>query len=203
MRKKNQKKSSSYWTYVVALGLIYLIVNENNKGGFMFDTLLDFLWSIKWIIIVAFLLNELSRVWMGYNRIQTFIQQIQEARSNVKVAIEQKLGIINQFQPIVNQYDDHEKNIQLTVSGDYRASAQQASNALAYIHGVAMAFPELKADSNYNMFLENISKNEQLLTERRETFNKVVKEYNTFITQLPLCFLAMALGYKTEEFFDN
>lgn len=201
---KKRTKSNNWRVYLGLILFCYItkLATQSSGGGSMFDSILDFLWSIKWILIVLFLFNELARVWHGYNHIQKLIQQTQEASSNINVVIERKLEIINQFKPIVSQYDDYEKNLQLTVSGDYRTSNEQASNALAYIHGVAMAFPELKADSNYNKFLDNISNNEQLLTERRETFNKVVNEYNTFISQLPICFLAMVLGFKKEEYFE-
>ena len=169
----------------------------------MIDWILDTLWSYKWILLVLFILNECSRVWITYNRIQTFTQKIEEARSNIAVILNQKLEIINQCSAIVSQYDGHEKGIQLKISNDYTKTAKDATNALSYIHGVAMAYPELKSDSNYNIFLENISNNEHSLTERREAYNTFVKDYNTYITQLPTCFLAKLFGYNKETYFNN
>lgn len=61
----------------------------------MIDWILDILWSYKWILLVLFILDECSRVWITYNRIQTFIQKIEEARSNISVILNQKLEIIN------------------------------------------------------------------------------------------------------------
>ena len=72
-----------------------------------------------------------------------------------------------------------------------------------HIHGVAMAYPELKSDINYNIFLENISHNEHSLTERREAYNTFVKDYNTYINQLPTYFLAKLFGYNKETYFNN
>ena len=69
----------------------------------MIDWILDTLWSYKWILLVLFILNECSRVWITYNRIQTFTQKIEEARSNIAVILNQKLEIINQFSAIVSQ----------------------------------------------------------------------------------------------------
>ena len=77
----------------------------------MIDWILNTLWSFKWILLVLFILNEFSRVWITYNRIQTFTQKIEEARSNIAVILNQKLEIINQFSAIVSQYDGHEKGI--------------------------------------------------------------------------------------------
>ena len=53
----------------------------------MIDWILDTLWSFKWILLVLFILNEFSRVWITYNRIQTFTQKIEEARSNIAVIL--------------------------------------------------------------------------------------------------------------------
>ena len=61
----------------------------------MIDWILDTLWSYKWILLVLFILNECSRVWITYNRIQTFTQKIEEARSNIAVILNQKLEIIS------------------------------------------------------------------------------------------------------------
>lgn len=169
----------------------------------MIDWILNFVWDIKWGILVLFLINELRRVWTAYNIIQVLIQNIEESRSNISVILSQKMEIINQFATIVRQYDVHERDIQLEVTNDYSQSAKEAANAISYIRGVAMAFPALKADSNYNIFLKNISKNEQDLTKRREVYNSYVKEYNSYITQLPICILAKCMGYETHKYFDS
>lgn len=169
----------------------------------MINWILDFLWDTKWIIFVLLLLNELKRVWKTYNIIQVLLQNIEESHSNISVILSQKLEIINQFATIVKQYDVHERDIQLQITNDYTQSAKEAADALSYIRGVAMAFPALKADSNYNIFLNNISKNEQALTKRREAYNSYVKEYNSYITQLPICILAKCMGYETHKYFNN
>ena len=168
----------------------------------MIDWILNTLWNIKWILFLLFIFNELSRVLITYNKIQTFTQKIEEARSNISIVLNQKLEIINQFSTVVSQYDEHEKGIQLKISNDYTKTTKDAANALSYIYGVAMAYPELRSDSNYNIFLENISNNERSLTERREMYNKFVKDYNTYITQIPTCILAKLFGYSRENYFN-
>ena len=146
---------------------------------------------ITTVLFLLFIFNEFSRVLITYNKIQTFTQKIEEARSNIAIVLNQKLEMINQFSTVVSQYDEHEKGIQLKIA-----------NALSYIYGVAMAYPELRSDSNYNIFLENISNNERSLTERREMYNNFVKDYNTYITQIPTCILAKLFGYSRENYFN-
>ena len=80
-----------------------------NGGYIMIDWILNTLWNIKWILFLLFIFNELSRVLITYNKIQTFTQKIEEARSNISIVLNQKLEIINQFSTVVSQYDEHEK----------------------------------------------------------------------------------------------
>ena len=75
----------------------------------MIDWILNTLWNIKWILFLLFIFNELSRVLITYNKIQTFTQKIEEARSNISIVLNQKLEIINQFSTVVSQYDEHER----------------------------------------------------------------------------------------------
>lgn len=64
----------------------------------MIDWILNTLWNIKWILLLLFIFNEFSRVLITYNKIQTFTQKIEEARSNISIVLNQKLEIINPFQ---------------------------------------------------------------------------------------------------------
>lgn len=165
--------------------------------------IIEFLWDWKWLIVLIIIGNQLKKLWNMYNGIQEALQRVHEAKSNIAVVLNQKFEIINRFAAVVNQYDGYEQNLQLQVSSDYTESAKEASKAVAYIHGVAMAYPELKSDKNYKMFLDQITSNERALTERREIFNNIVKSYNVYITKLPICFLAKALGYTTKEYFES
>ena len=84
----------------------------------MIDWILNTLWNIKWILFLLFIFNELSRVLITYNKIQTFTQKIEEARSNISIVLNQKLEIINQFSTVVSQYDEHEKGSKLKISNE-------------------------------------------------------------------------------------
>lgn len=164
--------------------------------------ILHIIWEYKGILFAVLILHGLWTVWDVYNHIQRLIQDVEQTRSNIAIVLEKKVEIINQFSVVVGRYDGHEKNIQLQVSNNYMQSAKEASKALAYIHGVAMAYPKLKSDNNYSIFLENISENEHALVEHKEAYNTTVKTYNTYISQLPVCFFAMLLHYKKEEYYS-
>lgn len=137
-----------------------------------------------------------------YNKLQRLNQNIKESRSNIKVVLKQKIEIINQFTKVVNQYDSHESITQLQISDNYKEMANQSAHAVTTIQQLANTYPELKANSQYSKFLDNISMNETALTNRRETYNNVVKIYNSSIAQIPMVFVASIIGFKEAPYFD-
>ncbi|WP_238390161.1 LemA family protein [Veillonella sp. R32] len=156
---------------------------------------MSFLLTVILIVLIVFFIKK-------YNRLQNLNQEIKEARSNIKVVVERKVAIVNQFTELVNSYGEYEKLMQLQVSGNYVEMAKASSEAVTSIQALANTYPELKANTNYNTFLQNIAQNESILTEKREAYNSVVKGYNSEIAQIPMVFVASVLGFKEAPYFD-
>ena len=167
-----------------------VICNRNGEGS-MFSTLI--------FLIILFLIFFFIK---QYNLLQKLTVEIKEARANIIVAYEKKVAIVNQFTSIVNEYDDYEKLIQLKVSDNFVDMARETAKAVQNITALANQFPELKANTQYSKFLEAISENETFISNKRETYNFQVKEYNSEIAQIPMVFVASLLGFKQAPFFD-
>ena len=60
----------------------------------------------------------------------------------------------------------------------------------------------MKANTQYGKFLEAIRENETFISNKRESYNFQVKEYNSEIAQIPMVFVASLLGFKQAPFFD-
>lgn len=138
-----------------------------------------------------------------YNLLQKLTVEIKAARANVIVAYEKKVAIVNQFTGLVNEYGDYEKLIQLNVSDNFIDMARETSKAVQNITALANQLPDLKANTQYGKFLEAISENEVFISNKRETYNFQVKEYNSAIAQIPMVFVASLLGFKQDPFFDS
>ena len=138
-----------------------------------------------------------------YNLLQKLTVEIKAARANVIVAYEKKVAIVNQFTGLVNEYGDYEKLIQLNVSDNFIDMARETSKAVQNITALANQLPGLKANTQYGKFLEAISENEVFISNKRETYNFQVKEYNSAIAQIPMVFVASLLGFKQAPFFDS
>lgn len=138
-----------------------------------------------------------------YNLLQKLTVEIKAARANVIVAYEKKVAIVNQFTGLVNEYGDYEKLIQLNVSDNFIDMARETSKAVQNITALANQLPDLKANTQYGKFLEAISENEVFISNKCETYNFQVKEYNSVIAQIPMVFVASLLGFKQAPFFDS
>ena len=64
------------------------------------------------------------------------------------------------------------------------------------------AYPDLKANQNFQQLQSEISDVENKIAAARRFFNNAVSEYNTGIQQLPAALFATALGFTQKEFFD-
>lgn len=157
---------------------------------------MDFFITVICIGLIYFFIKQ-------YNQLQNLNQNIREAGSNIQVVLKQKIEIVNQFTNLVKQYDNYEQLTQLHITDSYKEMSERSAQAVTTIQQLANAYPELKANSQYAIFLEKISMNEVSLAERRETYNSVVKSYNSSIAQIPMVFVASVLGFKAAPYFDT
>lgn len=169
-----------------------MVICNKNGEEFMLSTLI--------CLLIVFLFYFFIK---QYNLLQKLTVEIKAARANVIVAYEKKVAIINQFTGLVNEYGDYEKLIQLNVSDNFIDMARETSKAVQNITALANQLPDLKANTQYGKFLEAISENEVFISNKRETYNFQVKEYNSAIAQIPMVFVASLLGFKQAPFFDS
>lgn len=169
-----------------------MVICNKNGEEFMLSTLI--------CILIVFLFYFFIK---QYNLLQKLTVEIKAARANVIVAYEKKVTIVNQFTGLVNEYGDYEKLIQLNVSDNFIDMARETSKAVQNITALANQLPDLKANTQYGKFLEAISENEVFISNKRETYNFQVKEYNSAIAQIPMVFVASLLGFKQAPFFDS
>ena len=82
------------------------------------------------------------------------------------------------------------------------ASQGQLNGVLGRLLAVAEAYPDLKANANFQQLQSELSDIENKIAASRRFFNNAVQEYNTGIQQLPAALFAGALGFTRKEFFD-
>ena len=70
---------------------------------------------------------------------------------------------------------------------------------LGNLFAVAEAYPDLKANENFQHLQHRISSLESAIADRREFYNESVNIHNTRIEQFPDIIIARLLGFRARE----
>ncbi|MFZ0459682.1 MAG: LemA family protein, partial [Rhodoplanes sp.] len=76
------------------------------------------------------------------------------------------------------------------------------TGALRQLFALSEAYPDLKANTNFQQLQSELSDIENKLAAARRFFNNTVSEYNASIQQFPAALFAGPLGFREHQFFD-
>ena len=77
------------------------------------------------------------------------------------------------------------------------------SGTLKSLFAVSEAYPELKANENFQMLQTQLEGTENRITTERQRFNETAKEYNVYIRKFPRNIFAGILGFKPQAYFES
>ena len=171
--------------------------------------------AITWIIIGLIVLFVLWII-MIYNGLVALRQRVNQAFSDIDVQTKQRHDLIPNLVETVKGYAAHERGtLEAVVQARNAAVTAQAggvaaqaaaenvlSGALRQLFALSGAYPDLKANQNFQQLQAELSDIENKIAAARRFFNNAVQEYNTGIQQFPAVLMAGALGFTQKEFFD-
>jgi LemA protein len=171
--------------------------------------------AITWIIIGLIVLFVLWII-MIYNGLVALQQRVNQAFSDIDVQTKQRHDLIPNLVETVKGYAAHERGtLEAVVQARNAAVTAQAggvaaqaaaenvlSGALRQLFALSEAYPDLKANQNFQQLQAELSDIENKIAAARRFFNNAVQEYNTGIQQFPAVLMAGALGFTQKEFFD-
>ena len=82
------------------------------------------------------------------------------------------------------------------------AAENQLSGALRQLFALSEAYPDLKANANFQQLQSELSDIENKIAAARRFFNNAVQEYNTGIQRFPAALFAASFGFAPKDFFD-
>jgi LemA protein len=171
--------------------------------------------AITWIIIGLIVLFVLWII-MIYNGLVALRQRVNQAFSDIDVQTKLRHDLIPNLVETVKGYAAHERGtLEAVVQARNAAVTAQAggvaaqaaaenvlSGALRQLFALSEAYPDLKANQNFQQLQAELSDIENKIAAARRFFNNAVQEYNTGIQQFPAVLMAGALGFTQKEFFD-
>ena len=169
--------------------------------------------STGWIVLGVIVVLVLF-AFAAYNRLVALSQRVGQAFADIDVQLKQRHDLVPNLVETVKGYAAHERgtldevvrarNAAMAAQGP--AAQAQAENmltgALRQLFALSEAYPDLKANANFQQLQAELSDIENKIAAARRFFNNAVQEYNTGIQQMPAALFAGTFGFTRKEFFD-
>ena len=167
------------------------------------------------IVIGVIVAVVLFLVVGGYNKLVALDQRADQSFADIDVQLKQRQDLIPNLVETVKGYATHERGTLDAVTQARAAAAGatsvndkvQAENmltgALGRLFAVAEAYPDLKANTNFQQLQSELSDIENKLAAARRFFNSAVSEFNAVRRQFPTVLFAGMVGFGADKpFFD-
>jgi LemA protein len=166
-----------------------------------------------WIVLGVIVVLALWVV-MIYNGLVAMRQRVGQAFADIDVQLKQRHDLIPNLVETVKGYAAHERgtleavvqarNTAMAAQGPAQQAAAEnmLSGALRQLFALSEAYPNLKANTNFQELQAELTDIENKLAAARRFFNNSVQEYNTGIQQFPAALFAGMFGFAPREFFD-
>jgi len=149
-----------------------------------------------------------------YNRLVALNQRCDQAYADIDVQLKLRHNLVPNLVETVKGYASHERETlesvvaarNQAVSASGPAAQGEAEGvlgaALGRLFALAEAYPDLKANTNFQELQRELSDIENKIAAARRFFNNAISEFNTSVQQIPANFIAGPAGFKVREFFE-
>ena len=149
-----------------------------------------------------------------YNNLVKLRNMVDNAWAQVDVQMQRRLDLVPNLVETVKGYASHERGTLDEVTQARAAMANASSpedkmqadgmltGALKSLFAVAEAYPDLKANVNFQQLQTELSNTEDKISYMRQSYNDTVMKYNTAIQTFPAVLFAGMMGFKERQSFD-
>ncbi len=156
----------------------------------------------------------------GYNSIQTYDEQAQQAKQNIDAQLQRRADLIPNLVNTVKGFAAQEERV-LTEVTQARAGLvgalqrpggsdptelananQNLTGALGRMNVVIEAYPQLKSNENFLKLQDELTGTENRIAVSRTDYNGAVRQYNEYIRKFPQVLTAKATGAKPRTYFE-
>lgn len=168
---------------------------------------------VLWVILAILVL---AAFWMiaSYNRLVLLRQNVKESWSAIETELRRRYDLIPNLVETVKGYATHEKSTleevvrarNSAVSSVGMPDAQNAANAvlsgaLTKLVALSEAYPDLKANANFNQLQSELGETETRISQARRFYNANVRELNSAVETFPTVLVATSFGFRSQPYF--
>jgi len=150
----------------------------------------------------------------GYNSMVSMQEGINAAWAQVENQLQRRNDLIPNLVEVTKGYATHEREIFDHIA-DARArligantrdakidAANDLGSALSRLLVLGEQYPDLKANQQFARLSDELAGTENRIATERRRYNDAVREYNTYIRQVPANLTARLFGFKEEKYFE-
>ncbi|GGD89542.1 LemA family protein [Paenibacillus nasutitermitis] len=163
-----------------------------------------------WLIALGIVVILVIYVIVSYNGLVKLRNWVKESWSQIDVQLKRRHDLIPNLVETVKGYAKHEqetlaqviaaRNQLLNGSPAERIEADnQLQGALKSIFALSEAYPDLKANQNFQNLQEELANSENKVAYSRQLYNKTVAEYNIKRESFPSNIIAGMFSFKEEQ----
>jgi LemA protein len=175
---------------------------------------------VVWIpvgIIVLALVLFLGWMIKTYNMFVGLRNKVRNSWSQIDIQLKRRFDLIPNLVEVAKGYAKHEKDI-FTAFAEARTMYHQSSEsnnvelaakaesglngAISRLLAVSEQYPELKANTNFQTLMEELSDTEDKITYSRQFYNDHVMKINNQVEMFPSNIVASMFHFKSESFFE-
>lgn len=150
----------------------------------------------------------------SYNGFVTLKTRTEEAWADIEVQLKRRYDLIPNLVNTVKGYATHESTafekvtqaraeaMSAKTMGEHSKSEALLGGAISGIFGIAEAYPDLKANTNFLELQRELSDTENKIGAARRFYNTNVRDLNIKIAQFPGNIIASIFNFTKMEFFD-
>jgi LemA protein len=168
-------------------------------------------------MVLALVPLVLSATGCGYNQIQQYDENAQQAKQQISVQLQRRADLVPNLVNTVKGYAQHEEAVFTQVAqaraglagaiqtgdpGQMATANNQLTGALGRLLAISEAYPQLKADQGFLRLQDELTGTENRIATARNDYNQAVQSYNTYIRTFPQAITAKVTGAKPRTYFE-
>lgn len=169
-------------------------------------------WTIALIVIALILIIVFYAIGV-YNKLVNSRNKVKDQWAQVDVQLKRRFDLIPNLVETVKGYAKHEENtLKEVIEARNRFTTansvveemeanNQLTGALNKLFSLTEAYPDLKANTNFQTLQNDLRDTEDKISYARQFYNDTVLSYNNLVEMFPSNIIASMFQFKVADFF--